>query len=267
VDRIGGVHPITVEVRGDTGALINASGVTLTVTRPDGTSTQPVVTNPPAVTGRYLYDWLNAVAGWHQWSLTTSSPNTASGDAWHVNSGLPGIISLGEAKDHLNKNAATYVDDEELRDFIDCASEWVEKQVGPVRRQTVVQRATPIAGRLWLDGPVISVASIVSTGGLTTTYTVADYDLDSEAGTLIAKAGVPALSDDTEVSVTYVAGQPVFSALVRSATKDYLLWDWRSQRGSTPLPLMEAEAFAAEPGSVPYKIREKLRGTQEPVWA
>jgi len=79
--NVGDEVLVTHEVRDLEGDLSNAATVTLTVTRPDLSTVQPAVTNPPEDTGLYEVGVTLTTAGRYIFSWVTTSPATASASA------------------------------------------------------------------------------------------------------------------------------------------------------------------------------------------
>jgi hypothetical protein len=128
---LGDTVPLAVEVRDDEGELTNAAAAVLTITLPDRTvlDPAPVVQNPSV--GRYEFDYVPTAAGLHEWKVETTSPSTAHEDSFYVwPPGAVTVVSLTEAKAHLNKSAQRIDDDDELRLVMLAAQERVERHLG-----------------------------------------------------------------------------------------------------------------------------------------
>src|SRR4249920_1169276 len=185
---MGASYPVAFDVYDTTGALTNATGVTLTITLPDGTTATPTVTNPPAVTGKYRLTYLPAMVGRYSWAAVTTVPNAAYSDAFNV-AVYASLGSLADAKRHLQKTSTT--DDDELRGFLAAATELVESKVGACVRRTFTERVygpdgTP--GLLLAHRPVTVVTSVTSvTFGQV--WATADLLPDTAAGIVTLPAG------------------------------------------------------------------------------
>lgn len=256
--------PLSVTVTNAAGTPQDATLVVLTITLPDGTTSTPAVTaagsgvytatGPSTQAGRYGVRW-----------VATGTNASAYTDAYDVDDASPtGIVSLADAKAHLN---ITLTDnDEELRAFIDAATDFIEGRIGPVVRRTVTETVTPAGGRLFLSGPVISVTTMTSAYGYSGTYTVGDWTIDGAS--LVANYGVSTYC--WPVTVTYVGGRVIVPALIRQAALDYVKWLWESQRGPTPPPpgSFGADEFAVTaPATAPYRILQALEPYTTPVVA
>lgn len=134
---LGDVVSLGVTITNAAGANENATAVTAIVTAPNGTVTNPPVTNTvaglydisytPTMSGRYTIRWVatgaNASAYMDEFSVR---------DNTHIS-----IVSLDEVKQHLNIPATNTGLDEELRRFVDAATDLCENYVGCVLgRQT-----------------------------------------------------------------------------------------------------------------------------------
>lgn len=227
---LGDTVPLTTEITDSNGDLVAAAGVVCTVGLPDGTSVTPAVSNPS--TGRFTVDYVATMAGRHTERWTSTSPATARSDTFDVRPAAPAyIVSLADAKKHLNKAAGSTIDDEELRPFIEAATEVVEDLAGEaVIRRTVVERVTIRGSRLALTSvPVVSLTSMVSLDGAQT-FDVAAWDVDPASGIISALPGATACG---QVVVTYVAGYQVIPARYTQAALMILRHQWDSQRGGT----------------------------------
>lgn len=223
----GDTVPLTILVTDDNDVPINAGTVTLTVTRPDGTIAVNAVTVTPVVTGQYNYDLPTNMAGrWtRRWTATTGSVVQVDDDAFYVEEPWRGIVSLQDAREHLNFTST--VDDEELRSYILAATDFIESLCGYVVRRTVTQTVIPAGGVLFLDGPVISLTSIVGAYGYPGTYDVSGLFLDGNA----VSYGYGGICFRYPVTVTYVAGRTVIPAMMREAALEYIRGTWGSQQG------------------------------------
>lgn len=106
------------EVRDLDGELVNAATAVLTVTRPDLTTEQPAIANPPEETGRYEVGYTLTQAGRYVFAWSTTSPNTASATA--VEAVKPGgLPTLAQVKTYLGDVAAQWTD-ADIQDALDA---------------------------------------------------------------------------------------------------------------------------------------------------
>lgn len=230
---LGDVVGLSVETRNAAGVLENAGSVTVTIGLPDGTSATigPVA---PTSAGVYQYDYPTTMAGRHtaRW-IATGANQSAYSDAFDVRPADPGyVISLSDAKAHLNKTSTVTVDDEELRPFIEAAGDVIERHTGKtIARRTVVERKTEsYSSQLWLSHrPVISVTSIATLDGLTTWPVTSTYlDVNPDYGLITRLTGNYWHGN---LLVTYVAGMSVIPANYAMAGRIIVQHLWQSQRG------------------------------------
>ena len=231
---LGDVVPLRVLITDDNNALANAGTVVLTITLPDGTTTvTPAVTNPSA--GVYTATYTPTLAGRHgvRW-VATGTNASAYTDAFDVDAAATGIVSLADAKAHLNITSTTH--DAEIRTMIDAATEWVEHRIGPVVRRSITTTVTPASdGRLYLEPPVISLTSLTSAYGYTQTFTLASVYTDLNTG--VVHYGYAGSTFSYPVTITYVAGRAIVPAAVRLATMMMLKAFWETQRGAVAMSI------------------------------
>lgn len=257
---LGDPVPLSVEIKNAAGFLENAGAVAVTVTLPDGTVATPAVTNVSP--GVYTASYPTTQAGRHtvRW-LATGANASAYTDAFDVDAAATAIVSLAEVKKHLNIDDTD--SDDELRFYMDAATEMVEGMVGPVARRIVTETVTGRDGELILNhAPAISLTTVESTQGWTGTYDTAGMHLDGPSG--IVRYGATGLTWSYPVSVTYVAGRVIVPAAIRLATLIILAHMWETQRGGdSPASLLAGgdQDPGFSPGfgfAVPNRAKELL---------
>lgn len=224
---LGDLVPLSVEVRGADGELVNAATAALTITTPDGVANVVSVDNPPASTGVYLFDYIPDQAGIHRLSWVFTGPNVAFYDNFDVRDGARGILSLAAAKAHLNMSSSR--DDDEIRSMIESVTAVIERHRAEVIAQRVVVEDSPSgsSGQIALIArPVISVTAIEDWSGAT--IPVDRYHLDGKNGILFAKAGGG--GGRAPRRVTYLAGYAQIPANYIMAAKIILAHLWTTQR-------------------------------------
>lgn len=243
---VGQVVRLTHSVYNDLGVLTNPSTITLTISLPDGTSSGPL-TPTNTDTGLYRYDYTTVAAGPHLYRWDTTGPTAPDDGMFDVRGTSTAVISLADAKAHLNKAAGVTVDDEELRGFVEAATAVIERHTGKVvARRTITERVTASYAReLWLaHRPIISVTSITTTDGLTT-WGVGPtvISLADGASGVIRWLSGPYWHGD--LLVTVVAGMSVIPANYTLAAKYIVeaLWSSQRQPGIGPAPA----TFGGEP--------------------
>lgn len=231
---LGDVVPLSVSVFNAAvpPALINATTITLTITLPDGTTVSPAVSNPPIATGIYTYDYAAPIPGRYSIRWTSTAPQSAHTDSFDVRPmGHVGLFSLVDAKEALN--LTTSVHDEELRSYVESVTDAIEFLVGPVVRQSVVERHEGGSYLVLRASPVISVTSIAGILTNSVSYLPSACDVDTQTGI------VQRVNGDWFVGplrVTFVAGRTVVPAAIRDAARITLQHIWAVQRGAGGLP-------------------------------
>lgn len=226
---LGAVVPLGTTVRDSAGALANAGAVALTVTLPDATT---VAVSPvaPTSTGLYAYDYPSTQAGRHTVRWVATGVNAgAYTDSFDVReSAPPAILSLADAKKHLNKTTTT--DDDEIRSWVESITAGIEGLCGPVVVRTVVERhegrRVPVI--CLRQTPILSLTSVVAILAGGTTYTVADLDVDATTGVVQRLDGGTLTGP---LRVTYTAGRRIVPAAISSAARIILQHLWRTQQG------------------------------------
>ena len=134
---LGDVAALGVTITDAAGAPANATTVVATITLPDGSTSTPSVTN--SGTGLYDVSYTPSTSGRHliRW-VATGTNASAYQDDFTVRDGTHlSIVGLDEVKSHLNIPSTNTDLDEELRRFVDAASDLAENYVGCVLgRQT-----------------------------------------------------------------------------------------------------------------------------------
>src|SRR5687768_1844805 len=231
---IGATVPLTVTVRNAAGAPTNPTTITLTITLPDGTTTSPAITNPPAVTGVFTYDYVTVQAGLHRVRWATTVPSTAYTDVFNVWA-LTGIsmVGLAETKEHLNMALTTTTYDEELRRAIAGACAVAEGIVGACASRTVTETFSGRGGnKIYLAlAPVLSITSLTEDGA---TVAASGYSLAPKTGIVTRTGGLPV--GDNNCVITYVPGRRVIPDNILEGVKDLVRANFRPQLGGNFSP-------------------------------
>lgn len=232
---LGDLVPLTIDVRDAIGVLASAGSVTLTIGLPDGTTTNPVVSNPS--TGRYQADYATVQAGRHtvRW-LATGANASAYADAFDVRPGTPDyLISLASAKDQLKIPATDTSQDDRLREFVEAAAYVIENH----RKEAVIRRTVtefhflrePASKLMLRTTPVISVSS-VQTVDAGTTWNIADLHLTPTSGLVVGKSGAGVITFIGHIQTVYVAGRSVIPANYTLAGRIIVQHLWETTRGN-----------------------------------
>lgn len=224
---LGATARLTAECRDPGGTLTTATTAVLTIGLPDGTTASPEVTETG--TGQYQADYPAAAAGRHTVRWVFTGPAAAYTDSFDVRDAVPpSILSLSDAKAHLNKKSSA--DDDEVRFWVEATTRAVEWFVGPVVVRTVTEvhsvgRVEALALR---QVPALALTSVtpVLSGG--TSYEVAGLDLDESTGIVRPLAGGCLYGP---LRVTYTAGRRIIDASITAAARIILQHLWRTQQG------------------------------------
>lgn len=258
--------PLTINITDANGVLANASAVSLTITQPDGTFAVPSVTNPSP--GVYLCDYPPVMPGPHLVRWVASGTN-ASGfsDTFDVREATPPyIVSLVDAKQFLNITSTA--NDEELRSFVEAATQMVENVVGPVLLRPVTEVHTRPGQVLVLKQPpaiaLVSVTAIQTSGVFTRTqvYDVSLLDLDPDTGIVRRLDGLPlgcrrAGLPPSPLRVGYTAGRRMVPGSITMAARVVINHLWATQRG-------HFEGLRPAPGGGP-NAPKKGKGTKDTI--
>lgn len=264
---LGQVYHATLTIVGQSSPPTSA---VLVITLPDGTTDTPAVGSGAASGADWLlsYDYQTVQAGLHKAAWTVTGPGTAATDYFSVRSFIS-IISLAEAKDHLNITRAT--DDSELRRFMMASTELVESKAGMCVRRAFTDR---VEGRWQWQivlprRPVLSVESVTSiwAGGMS--WAGSQLDVDHEAG-IVSQLVPPRLLPFWwgPWDVAYTVGRADVAEHTVHAAKEQLRHLWETQRGAQPPQLLAGEqVFTTAAGwsfSVPNRVLELLEPDMVP---
>lgn len=238
---LGDVVPLGITITDSTGANANASAVTCTITLPDGTTSTGSVTNPS--TGQYNCDFTPSQTGRHavRW-LATGTNASAYTDEFTVRDFADlGLLGLDEVKSHLNISLTDTTLDEELRRFIDAATDLAEQYLGQILGRRTFTNELYDGGTEFIrirNPKVISITSVTENGA---TVSSSNYVLDYTgqrlyrigSGTLYATnsygywtAGM------NNVSITYVAGFVNPPMAAKQGVLEIIRHLWQTQRGA-----------------------------------
>jgi hypothetical protein len=242
---LGAVVPLGTTVRDAAGDLANAGLMSVTITLPDATATT-ITPVAPTSTGVYAYDYATTQAGRHTVRWVATGVNAgAYTDSFDVRESTPpGILSLADAKKHLNKTTTT--DDDEIRSWVESITAGIEGLCGPVVVRTVSERhegrRVPLI--CLRQTPILSVTSVVAVLSGGTSYTVADLDVDAVTGVVQRLDGGTLTGP---LLVTYAAGRRIVPAAMTAAAKIILQHLWRTQQGPGRPQLGTGDFDVSEP--------------------
>jgi hypothetical protein len=246
---VGSTASISWQVVDADGALIDSSAQTVTVTFPDGSTTNPPAQHPSL--GTYVASFIPTAPGLYPWTATTESPFTVTSGVVYAEPVEPvSMVSLAEIKKFLNITGGA--DDAEVAEFAAVASKMCEDRTG--RAWIVADRTEEFVGgssSLFLSAPVASVTEVVEDGA-----TLASGDYRVRAYGILAREGCAWGSD---VTVTYTAGVTTIPTPVRDGVKLLTRHLWETQRGGSRLPRRGVDEDTYNPGatySLPRRVLE-----------
>lgn len=224
--------PLTIQITDANKIPADAGDVMLTITLPDGTTTAPHVLHPSV--GLYQVDYQPGMAGLHFVDWVATGVNSAAfSDSFDVRPAIPRyLVSLIDVKQYLNISTST--NDEELRGFIEAATDVIEEIVGPTIVKSVTETHTRPGRVLVLQQPpVVSLTSVTSVLAGGWDVDIATVDVDVQTGILRRLDGLPLAARPFPIRVTYLAGRPVMPASITMAAKVIIDHLWETQRGHT----------------------------------
>jgi len=252
------------------GAAVNPGTVTASVTLPDATSVS--LTTATSVTGTYTTNYTPTQVGRHvfAWAATGSWPQ-AYNDVFTVRDiNDIGIVSLDDAKYHLNIPSTDVSQDAELSRIIDAAADLSESYVGIVlgRRTYTNELYDGNAEFIRLRSPkAISITSVYENGALLNS---GQYVLDPTgqrlyrvgSGTLYATNSYGYWSGGmNNVQITYVSGWVNPPAAAKQGVLEVIRHLWQTQRGSMSVlgrNLAGDETYQTPTYSLPRRAMELL---------
>lgn len=227
----GAVRRLTTEVRSG-GDLVDPAAIAVSVRLPDATIEGPFTPVRDGV-GLYHYDYTPTLAGRHVVRWVTGTPTGADEEPFDVAAmwSEAGIISLGDAKNHLKIPATDTSHDDEIAEFVRAANEICERHAGTVLPQVCTERHSGGTRAIALDHrPVISVTSVTLAGG--SVLAASGYYLDAEAGVITRMVGdYESCWEPGLITFVYTAGRAVILAATLLAAKVIIKHLWETQRG------------------------------------
>jgi len=173
-----------------------------------------------------------------------------------------GVLSLLEAKTHLNITATTY--DAELMSIVVSAEAVLSARCGPLSPTTVTRRVVASGPSLVLPVmPVVSLTSVTPAGG--TALTLVDLYLNQSAGVVTYNSGGTFRS--AFYDVVYQSGRVVVPEDLLYGLKELVRHLWStSQRGGSRRPGSEP---MADPATylLPYAVQSLIEPHLQPGFA
>lgn len=252
---------LQVQTENPPGLLAEPDTITLTITKPDGTTVTPTPVPVENSVGRYSYPYVPTVAGRHHarwvWTYTGGDDGALTEVVNVTPADSGGIISLAAAKAYLK--VPNDSDDEELRDWIAATTELVEKTVGPcvIRQFTSVIASNDSSW--WLPNfpkrdpsgvlTLVSVAAFGHTGALVDEELL---DVDPSTGEVLHADG--RCFPRGRYKVTYRAGRTILPGTITTAAKMILKHLWTNQRGAAAGRRGHSMEETVQPAGFPWAV-------------
>lgn len=237
---LGDVVALGVTITDVNGNPANATSVVATITCPDGTQVLPTVTN----SGTGLYDVSYTPTQYGRFTIrwvATGTNASAYADEFSVRDFTDlGIVSLDEVKAHLNITSET--NDDEIRRFIDAASDLAENYVGCIlgRKSFTSEKYDGNIDIIRLRNPrAINIISVYENGILLTDK---DYMVDPAGQRIIRLASgtlnvpnwygvwAPGVQN---IVISYTSGFLISPSAAKQGVLEIIRHLWQTQRGST----------------------------------
>jgi hypothetical protein len=260
---------LSTTVKDLTGTLVNATGLTLTVSKPDASTQsynsptndgtglyhQDIPTADINLLGHYAYKWVSTGTG-----AGVSYSNFEVFDPLEVS-----VLSLQDAKDHLNIAQTTTTYDSEIQSKIATIQASLEKLTGgPIFTRTITERVEVGNHYRTLcvrQRPLVAVTSVtdIASG---TAVPIGDIELDTNAGIIRRKLEFPFWARGPYFTVVYTAGwgtavPPAFNEAARIILEHL----WQTQHGPWQRPSIGGEEEVTLPGfgfAIPNRAAELL---------
>ena len=130
---LGSSIPLAYAVTDETGEAASPTTAVLTVTKPDGTTATPTITEDPATVGLFELDYVPTVVGPHAAVFVTTGPAGAAATSFLVTSGALYPVSLAAVKTYLGGTANLSESDAEIQAAMDAeyAAQAVRCRIDP----------------------------------------------------------------------------------------------------------------------------------------
>jgi len=257
---VGDTFVITGSVTDVTGALADATSVSVSIQLPDGTSVGPFTPQHPG-TGTYTYAHTSTQAGMHTAVFTATGTNNAGAPiSFYVYPIAGGLVSPEEVRAHLRISPASWTTYQtRLLSWIAASRVLIEDEVGSLALTTYDEWYDGGAATIMLlESPIASVTSVTETFGANVVRTLTmqpidgqqavnayGYTADYATGQLVRRVtgiAAPFALGRRNVHVVYAAGTAgVWRENYRLANLEQLrIWWLASQDGNNPQPLSGA---------------------------
>lgn len=209
------------------GAVLADATVTLAIDLPTGAVLSPALTVARLSVGRYRVIFTPTLPGRHVLRWTASGAvSKRRTDVLNVvsSSGSSAIISLDEAREHINMPDDVHVEDGELRSFIEAASGIVEQHLGEIVARRVITETHQVrSGQpMMLRPPILRLVAV----------TADDAEVDPAGLVVDGFTGFVTGTVGT-VEVSYEAGMAEVPRAYITATQIICAHLWATQRPNT----------------------------------
>jgi len=223
---VGDAILLSTTVRDVNGTPVNTPTVTLLVTKPDLTTTAPVVTNTGSG-GLYTAPLTVDQAGlWrYAWTASGTVISVEPGQFTAVSPTRVLVASFEELKARINRSDIT--DDAELRSYLHSATDWVEYAIGgPLSVQTFTEIHYVCGDIVPRKRPIVAIISI--TPDLGTALDSSSYFADPGTQMIHFRYGV----NPNYYTLVYTAGLSVIPERGKIAGLEVANHLWNVQNGS-----------------------------------
>lgn len=225
ISEVGTQVLLSKVVRDTSNTPVNSPTLTLLVTKPDGTTASPSVTNT-ASGGLYtaLYTVDQAGDFLLKWTATGTVIGVYSDQLTGVANQRTLVSSLAELKQQLNRSDT--IDDAELQTYLYAATEWVESVIGGPLAPTTFTETHTIDSYLIAPRrrPLVSVTSI--TPYLGSALDPSTYTVDTDSSVIRLRVW---WCGQHELSVVYKAGLSTIPERVKLAGLIVAAHLWQTQ--------------------------------------
>ena len=243
-------EPQPLQIRDATGALVDATSITFTMIKPDGTTT--VNYSSPTHDGTGLYHQIvpptdTTVIGPYVWyvtvvvaGLTGILPHGAF-DVYAVAEKT--LLTIDEVRAQLGYSVTETADDNELRGYIDGITAAAESYKNEIIVQRSFTDVLDLSGyrKFWLRNiPAISLTSVTSLDD-GTVYPTSGMNLTGSSGRVTMLRNSSSVYPYGLCSIVYVAGYATIPENYRRGALVMLQDAWSTQRGGSLQPAFGGE--------------------------
>ena len=248
---LGVTARLTAQCLDPDGTPATADTATVTVTLPDGTTVTPAA-EETSTAGTYRTDHVTTMVGMHTVRWVFTGPAHAYTDVLDVQEEAPpAILSLADAKKHLNLPLDDTSEDGEVRFWNVATTRAVEYYTGPIVPRSITETHTERRAAVVVlrHTPVLALVSVEPTHQGGTAYAVDDLVLDGATGEVSRYSGGPLYGP---LQYVYRAGRTVVKENISGAARIILQHLWITQRAG--------RRGALPGGGQDYSVTEPIPG-------